>query len=132
MNDRFGILRHRQFPKIGERRAQRDERPRGNSTKRGYDHLWSKVSTRFRQGHPFCRFCEQKGFDATPAEVVDHILPIVDRPDLRLTVSNLQSLCGPCHGCKGRLEAYAREHDMLDMLPEWCANPESRPRKLRR
>lgn len=132
MTEKFGILRHREFPKVGGR-AVREGAPREASSKRGYDYIWEKMSTRFRRSHPFCRFCEQKGFEATPADAVDHIIPKDDRPDLRLTWSNCQSLCNSCHnGLKRRLEAYAREHDMLDMLPEWCANPESRPRKLRR
>jgi 5-methylcytosine-specific restriction endonuclease McrA len=132
MDDGFKILRHRQFPKIGGR-AVREGVKREAPAKRGYDYIWSKVSTRFRRGHPFCRFCEQKGFEATPADVVDHIIPVEDGPDLRLTWSNFQSLCNSCHnGLKRRLEAYAREHEMIDKLPEWCANPESRPRKLRR
>lgn len=132
MDEKFGILRRRKFPTVGGR-AVREGAPREDSGRRGYDHIWSKLSTRFRRSHPFCRFCEQKGFEATPADVVDHIIPKDDRPDLRLTWSNLQSLCNSCHnGLKRRLEAYAREFGQLDLLPEWCANPESRPRKLRR
>lgn len=130
MNDQFPILRQRKFPQVGGRQ-KRDERPRGNASARGYDWYWSKVSERFRRKHPFCRFCEQKGFEVTPAEVVDHIIPLVDRPDLKLTTSNLQSLCGRCHAYKGRLEIYAREYGQLDLLPQWCADPDSRPRRLR-
>ena len=32
-----------------------------------------------------------------PSPHVDHILPIRDRPDLELTLSNLQVLCASCH-----------------------------------
>lgn len=132
MNERFGTLRRRKFPMVGGRTIKEGS-PREVSTKRGYDYIWEKLSKRFRRTHPFCRFCEQKGYEARPATVVDHIIPVADRPDLRLTWSNLQSLDDECHnGIKRRLEAYARENGLLDMLPEWCANPESRPRKLRR
>lgn len=131
MTESFGILRSRKFPQVGGRAVLKDERPRGNSTERGYDYIWSKLSTRFRRKHPFCRFCEQRGFEARPADVVDHIIPVRDRPDLRLTWSNLQSLCAACHAFKGKLEAHARDRGLLDLLPEWCANPESRPRKFR-
>lgn len=31
---------------------------------------------------------------------VDHILPVRDREDLAFILSNLQTLCGPCHGRK--------------------------------
>lgn len=133
MTDGFGILRRRKFPQVGGGRVVKEGAPRGSARERGYTALWDKLSTRFRRRHPFCRFCEQKGFEARPATVTDHIIPVADRPDLRLTWSNLQSLDDECHnGLKRRLETYAREHDMLDMLPEWCANPESRPRKFRR
>lgn len=124
------VLRRRKFPQVGGR-AVKDGAPRSNAGTRGYDHIWSKLSERFRRKHPFCRFCEQQGREIGPADLVDHIIPVKDRPDLRLTWSNLQSLCRSHHeGTKARLEAYARENDMLHMLPEWCANPESRPKAI--
>ena len=36
---------------------------------------------------------------------VDHIQPVRDRADLSFDLINLQTLCGPCHGRKTRLEA---------------------------
>jgi len=36
---------------------------------------------------------------------VDHVEPVRDRPDLAFDLGNLQTLCGPCHGRKTRLEA---------------------------
>jgi 5-methylcytosine-specific restriction protein A len=36
----------------------------------------------------------------TPAVLVDHIIPVEERPDLRLVEDNLQSLCRPCHDKK--------------------------------
>lgn len=35
---------------------------------------------------------------------VDHIEPVRDRPDLGFELTNLQTLCGKCHGRKTRLE----------------------------
>lgn len=35
---------------------------------------------------------------------VDHIRPVRDCPDLAFTLTNLQTLCGPCHGKKTRIE----------------------------
>ena len=35
---------------------------------------------------------------------VDHVLPVVARPDLAFAASNLQSLCPRCHGTKARTE----------------------------
>lgn len=35
---------------------------------------------------------------------IDHIEPVKDRPDLAYSLSNLQCLCGRCHGRKTRIE----------------------------
>lgn len=35
---------------------------------------------------------------------VDHILPVRDRLDLAFEITNLQTLCGSCHGRKTRVE----------------------------
>jgi 5-methylcytosine-specific restriction endonuclease McrA len=44
--------------------------------------------------------CDAEG-RLTLTEMVDHIVPISVRPDLRLVRSNLQGLCGRCHAVKG-------------------------------
>lgn len=125
------MLGRRKFPAIGTRKI-REGGDRDAPAKRGYDHIWSALSTRFRRKNPFCRFCDQEGRDAVPADVVDHIVPVTDGPNLRLTWSNLQSLCSVHHnGVKRRLEEIARKHDAIDRLPEWCANPGSRPKRMR-
>lgn len=36
---------------------------------------------------------------------VDHIEPVRDCPERAFDLANLQTLCGPCHGSKTRLEA---------------------------
>ena len=30
----------------------------------------------------------------------DHIIPIEERPDLRLDLDNMRTLCSPCHGAR--------------------------------
>lgn len=123
-------LRRFQFPTVGGRKV-REGALREQSSERGYDHIWQKLSARYRRKNPFCRFCEQQGFEASLADVTDHIIPVRDNRDLRLTWSNLQSLCNRHHnGEKRRLEEYARNTGMLDELPKWCADPDSRPRRL--
>ena len=47
--------------------------------------------------------CDEAG-RLVEATVVDHVIPIRARPDLRLTLSNLQALCKPCHDRKTALE----------------------------
>jgi 5-methylcytosine-specific restriction endonuclease McrA len=39
---------------------------------------------------------------------VDHIIPIVDAPELRLDLENLQSLCKKHHHAKGLLDGSNR------------------------
>lgn len=36
---------------------------------------------------------------------VDHIAPVRNAPERAFDLDNLQTLCGPCHGAKTRLEA---------------------------
>ena len=46
-----------------------------------------------------CVLCKAIGV-LTPAVEIDHIQPRSDRPDLELTIDNLQSLCKKHHGLK--------------------------------
>lgn len=63
---------------------------------RGYDADWARLRNIYIKKHPICQWpgCRK------PAGIVDHILPISERPDLRLVVDNLQSLCRSHHGVK--------------------------------
>jgi len=79
-----------------EQRKREADKRRGNARQRGYDADWERARLVVLAEEPMCRFCAERG-DATPAREVDHIIPIADRPDLRLTRSNLRSLCRPCH-----------------------------------
>ena len=63
--------------------------------------------------------------------VTGHIIPVQDRPDLRLDWKNLRGLCVHCNSVMAQMEAYARENGLIDMLPEWCGNPKARPLKFR-
>ena len=47
--------------------------------------------------------CMERGI-VTPAREVDHIIPIVERPDLRLDPSNLRPLCTSCHSARTATE----------------------------
>ena len=49
-----------------------------------------------------CQICMQRfrdGYGIRPnrAQMVHHIIPVSERPDLALELSNLQSLCFECH-----------------------------------
>ena len=63
---------------------------RASSHARGYDRTWQKLRLMVLRANPVCK-CGKAAQD------VDHIQPIRLRPDLRLTVENLQALCRACH-----------------------------------
>lgn len=69
---------------------------RESSYKRGYDSDWYKIRNEYARAYPTCCVpgCGQ------PTEEVDHIIPVRQRPDLRLTWSNLQALCKSHHSKK--------------------------------
>lgn len=76
-------------------KAQADHR-RESATRRGYGADWRRLRLTFLDANPLCRFCADTG-RVEAATVVDHIITIADRPDLRLDWSNLRPLCKPCH-----------------------------------
>lgn len=103
---------------------------RGSPRDRGYDSKWDRLSIAFRKRSPYCLFCAQRGRD-TLADLVDHIIPVVDRPDLQHDWKNLMSICKSDHGVKYSMEVYCRDNDLLHMLPTWCKDRDSRPPQFR-
>ncbi len=81
-----------QARKDEEQRAR--ERARPSATSRGYDSAWRAVSRRFLEANPICIDC------GAPAKHADHVIPIEERPDLRLHFSNLAARCVRCHSRK--------------------------------
>lgn len=80
---------------------KREQRP--NAHRRGYDAAWDKVRKRVLERDKYlCRYCLDKGI-LTPTNAVDHVIPIAERPDLRLDESNLKAACIPCNSRKARL-----------------------------
>ena len=73
---------------------------RGTPAERGYDHHWRKVRVEaLKRDMYLCVMCRADE-RATPAEDVDHIIPIAIAPALRLDLDNLQSLCRDHHAQK--------------------------------
>lgn len=103
---------------------------RDSPAERGYDHRWDGISRKFRQLNPFCVLCEQQGRD-TLTEVTDHMIPVQDRPDLVHDWGNLAPMCIRHNNEKKAWEAYARARGLLDLLPLWVKDPESRPPQFR-
>lgn len=83
--------------------AVHKEHERGSRQQRGYDATWNKLRLLVLAEEPLCRHCRQHDM-VTAAEEIDHIIPIRQRPDLRLDRLNLQSLCKPCHSKKTQRE----------------------------
>lgn len=73
-----------------------DAERRGSARERGYDSAWEKVRLQKLRLNPLCEDCEERG-DIAPATEVHHIEKVRDRPDLRLALGNLRSLCRACH-----------------------------------
>jgi len=100
----------------------------GSARKRGYDAEWDKLSRRYRKSvRGLCEECYRAGLIKT-CDVVDHMIPISENPDLRLSWANLDALCHSHHnGFKRRLEKFARSTQQVQMLPIWIKRPETRP-----
>jgi hypothetical protein len=70
--------------------------PRQSPTERGYDVVWEKARAKHLRAEPYCRMCAMKG-KLVKAVLVDHVIAIRQRPDLRLNPRNFMSLCQPHH-----------------------------------
>ncbi|WP_425375536.1 hypothetical protein [Rhizobium azibense] len=75
-------------------------------------------------------WCSQEGRD-TLTDLVDHMIPVQDRPDLIHDFKNLWALCTYHHGRKFSLEVYARDNGLLHRLPTWCKDRDSRPQQFK-
>lgn len=80
------------------RGANRPPDNRPDSTARGYDWTWERLSRMIRRERPICEHC-----GVAPSRMVDHIVPL-RAGGARLEVGNLQALCLPCHALKTRSE----------------------------
>jgi 5-methylcytosine-specific restriction endonuclease McrA len=69
--------------------------------------------------------CKKCSLEESPvmAEEIDHIIPIRERPDLRLDPSNLQALCKRCHSVKSYNEvlkgAWERSTNLKPLNKKW-------------
>jgi 5-methylcytosine-specific restriction protein A len=70
------------------------------------DRRWQRTQAEQLQREPYCRLCRAKGKQVR-AEEVDHIRPLADGGSFS-DLSNLQSLCRPCHYEKTERENAAR------------------------
>lgn len=82
---------------------QRDVRERGTPAERGIDGLWRKLRTAHMQRQPYCVECLSEGRQ-TIGQIVDHIRPHRGDDALRLSPTNLQTLCRRHHARKTATE----------------------------
>ena len=86
-----------------KRRAREADRQRGSRSARGYGRDWQRLRAVVLAEEPLCRFCKDAGLTVL-AQVVDHVVPISEAPDLRLDRANLRSLCKSCHDRRTALD----------------------------
>jgi len=72
---------------------------RGSSSARGYDRAWRRTRDLKLKRDPLCEDCLENEF-VEPAVEVHHVIKIAERPDLRLDIDNLRSLCKTCHSIR--------------------------------
>jgi 5-methylcytosine-specific restriction protein A len=97
-----GVRCECQITATRERNARHDAR-RPSARARGYNHEWRKARLAYLAAHPYCLMC------ASPATVVDHVIPHRGDNALFWNRLNWQPLCAPCHNrIKQRQERQAR------------------------
>lgn len=60
---------------------------------------WQNARNYKRRLNPLCEDCLEQG-RTTPVQVVDHVIALTTNPALRLTLTNLRSLCHAHHDAK--------------------------------
>lgn len=58
---------------------------------------WRILRAKKLHDEPFCERCKYKYNKATFATIVNHIQPVTKNPELKLSYSNLESVCDKCH-----------------------------------
>lgn len=93
---------------------------KGSSAQRGYDHTWRKLRLIVLSEEPLCQICLKRGI-VKPSEQVDHIIPLEERPDLRLVRSNLQGVCAKCNREKARAQQLGQLSNTIIVFGPPCA-----------
>ena len=64
---------------------------------------WQKARAKVLKQDPMCRPCASIGRERAATQV-DHLVPVVTRPDLAFVEANLQPICDACHRRKSAKE----------------------------
>lgn len=68
---------------------------------------WRQLAGRYLRAHPLCERCARGGWTVA-ATTVDHVEGLAIAPGRAFDLTNLQALCGRCHGRKSAQERRAR------------------------
>ncbi len=101
----------------------------GNVHKFYISNIWRKVRLlALRRDNFECQNCKAKGL-VTPATCVHHKVHLKDNPLLALVLSNLISLCDPCHNlehpeklnkmCKNNTNLCKKDEFLLNHEEKW-------------
>ncbi|MEZ8138473.1 HNH endonuclease [Vibrio splendidus] len=107
---------------VGNGRCNRhhQQKPKASSKKQTFrssttvnEHIyqsakWRKLRARKAKESPLCENCLTYTI-IKPVDVLDHIKPVLDHPELAYVYSNLQSLCHQCHNEKTAKETVERK-----------------------
>lgn len=91
-------------PKEKERLTEQRGRTAASQSGFYQTKAWHKIRDKRKRNNPLCQHCEERG-RIKPMQVVDHITPIDEAPDLALDYDNTQSLCNFCHDVKTKADA---------------------------
>ena len=80
---------------------------------------WQETRLWVLNNEPLCRSCIKQD-RITAAVLVDHIVPLIARPDLRIDRDNLQSLCRECHDIKTAAEQKPKQGKIYNL--KWKKN----------
>lgn len=106
------MLATHQTPKLHELRAPKIK----GKIRDLFLHTWEWKQVRYtalKQSNGKCQCCGRGAHDGVVLNV-DHIEPRKSRPDLALTLSNLQVLCGECNHGKGNWDSTDWRHEKMD------------------
>ncbi len=88
---------HQPVERADRLQGQRDYNTRRSDSDQQYgSQRWRKLSVAFRRRYPLCSECESNGL-VRAADLVDHIKPAKEFPELFFSWKNLRSLCHDCH-----------------------------------
>ncbi len=85
-----------QRPRATPTRNDRSPSARGRSSDFYRSLAWRRFRRRYLAEHPLCVDCLDEGVE-TLATQLDHLQPVVDRPDLALDPSNVAARCATHH-----------------------------------